>query len=95
MLSAYEPRPAVGALVMLGGDAPRAAGAARMLSLAQASPRPLLVAADRGAAEALNVQEGTPLLSVERVTYTYGDKPVEWRRGLYSTAEHFYLNELN
>ena len=51
--------------------------------------------ADRGAAEALNVQEGTPLLSVERVTYTYGDKPVEWRRGLYSTAEHFYLNELN
>ena len=53
------------------------------------------VAADRGAAEALGVQEGTPLLSVERVTYTYGDRPVEWRRGLYSTAEHFYLNELN
>jgi len=39
--------------------------------------------------------DGSPLLSVERVTYTYGDKPVEWRRGLYSTAEHFYLNELN
>jgi GntR family transcriptional regulator len=53
------------------------------------------VAADRNASEALKVAEGTPLLSVERVTYTYGDKPVEWRRGLYSTAEHFYLNELN
>ena len=52
-------------------------------------------AADRKASEALKVPEGTPLLSVERVTYTYGDKPVEWRRGLYSTAEHFYLNELN
>ncbi|MCZ7654741.1 MAG: UTRA domain-containing protein [Rhodocyclaceae bacterium] len=39
-------------------------------------------------------EEGSPLLSVERVTYTYGDKPVEWRRGLYSTAEHYYLNEL-
>ena len=53
------------------------------------------VAADRSAAEALKVPEGKPLLSVERVTYSYGDKPVEWRRGLYLTDEHFYLNELN
>lgn len=53
------------------------------------------VAADRGTAELLKVQEGKPLLSVERVTYTYGDKPVEWRRGLYLTDDHFYLNELN
>lgn len=53
------------------------------------------VAADRSAAEALKVPEGKPLLSVERVTYTYGDRPVEWRRGLYLTDEHFYLNELN
>ena len=61
----------------------------------RAQERIRAVAADRGASEALKVAEGTPLLSVERVTYTYGDKPVEWRRGLYSTAEHFYLNELN
>ena len=61
----------------------------------RAQERIRAVAADRGASEALKVPEGTPLLSVERVTYTYGDKPVEWRRGLYSTAEHFYLNELN
>jgi GntR family transcriptional regulator len=61
----------------------------------RAQERIRAVAADRGASEALKVLEGTPLLSVERVTYTYGDKPVEWRRGLYSTAEHFYLNELN
>ena len=53
------------------------------------------VAADRSASEALKVPEGKPLLSVERVTYTYGDKPVEWRRGLYLTDEHFYLNELS
>ena len=65
------------------------------IRMIRAQERIRAVAADRGAAEALNVQEGTPLLSVERVTYTYGDKPVEWRRGLYSTAEHFYLNELN
>ena len=50
--------------------------------------------ADRSSAELLRVPEGTPLLSVERVSYTYGDKPVEWRRGLYSTQEHCYLNEL-
>jgi GntR family transcriptional regulator len=53
------------------------------------------VAADRMVSETLGVTEGTPLLSVERVTYTYGDRPVEWRRGLYSTAEHYYLNELS
>lgn len=53
------------------------------------------VAADRSVSEALGVAEGKPLLSVERITYTYGDKPVEWRRGLYLTDDHFYLNELN
>ncbi len=65
------------------------------LRMIRAQERIRAVAADRGASEALNVAEGTPLLSVERVTFTYGDKPVEWRRGLYSTADHFYLNELN
>jgi len=53
------------------------------------------VAADRNVADTLGVPEASPLLSVERVAYTYGDKPVEWRRGLYSTAEHYYLNELS
>jgi GntR family transcriptional regulator len=53
------------------------------------------VAADRRVAEVLNVQESTPLLSVERLAYTYGDKPVEWRRGLYSTEDHYYVNELS
>ncbi|WP_341679113.1 GntR family transcriptional regulator [Niveibacterium sp. SC-1] len=53
------------------------------------------VAADRNVAETLGVAEGVPLLSVERVAFTYGDKPLEWRRGLYSTAEHYYLNELS
>ncbi len=60
----------------------------------RAEERLRAVPADRMSAELLNVREGTPLLSVERVSFTYGDKPVEWRRGLYSTAEHFYLNEL-
>jgi GntR family transcriptional regulator len=61
----------------------------------RAEERLRAVAADRASAEALGVSEGSPLLSVERVAYTYGDKPVEWRRGLYCTAEHYYLNELS
>lgn len=65
------------------------------LRMIRAQERIRAVAADRSTAETLGVVEGTPLLSVERVTYTYGDRPVEWRRGLYSTAEHYYLNELS
>lgn len=65
------------------------------LRMIRAEERLRAVAADRGTAEILKVKEGKPLLSVERVTYTYGDKPVEWRRGLYLTDNHFYLNELN
>lgn len=60
----------------------------------RATERVRAVAADRQSAELLEVSEGTSLLSVERVSYTYGDKPVEWRRGLYLTASHHYLNEL-
>jgi len=61
----------------------------------RAEERLRAVAADRLSAEALRVEEGSPLLSVERLSFTYGDKPVEWRRGLYSTAEHCYFNELS
>jgi GntR family transcriptional regulator len=53
------------------------------------------VAADPASAEWLAVSAGAPLLSVERLSMTYGDKPVELRRGLYSTAAHYYRNELN
>jgi GntR family transcriptional regulator len=52
-------------------------------------------AADPGSATLLRVASGAPLLAVERVTYTYGDKPVEWRRGLCTTRHHHYLNEIN
>jgi GntR family transcriptional regulator len=43
----------------------------------------------------LAVPEGTPLLSVERLSFTYGDRPVELRRGLYHTMAHHYRNELS
>jgi len=53
------------------------------------------VGADSGAAQFLKVAEGTPLLCAERVSFTYGDKAVELRRGLYLTANHHYQNELS
>jgi GntR family transcriptional regulator len=53
------------------------------------------LSADAEAAQLLGIAPGTPLLSVERVSFTYGDKPVELRRGLYLTAQHHYQNELS
>ncbi|HEY1392212.1 MAG TPA: GntR family transcriptional regulator [Methylibium sp.] len=53
------------------------------------------VAAEPSVAELLQQPVGTPLLSIERLSLTYGDKPVELRRGLYHTAAHFYRNELS
>ncbi len=53
------------------------------------------VAADADAAALLTLPLGAPLLSVERLSFTYGDRPVELRRGLYDTTAHFYRNELN
>lgn len=52
------------------------------------------VAADAESAGLLGVAAGEPLLLVERTAYTYGNKPVEWRRGLYCTRRHHYRNDL-
>jgi GntR family transcriptional regulator len=53
------------------------------------------VCADAGASALLRIAANTPLLASERVSFTYGDKPVELRRGLYLTEHHHYHNELN
>ena len=52
------------------------------------------VAAVGETAALLGVVPGAPLLSVDRLSFTYGDKPVELRRGLYRTESHHYRNEL-
>jgi GntR family transcriptional regulator len=52
------------------------------------------VAADATTAELLGVPRDAPLLCVERVAFSYGDKPVEFRRGYYRTDQHYYRNEL-
>lgn len=50
---------------------------------------------DETQAQWLNVTWSTPLLSVERLAYTYNDAPMELRRGLYRTDTHHYYNELS
>ncbi len=52
------------------------------------------VAADAASARLLGVARGSPLLAVDRITRTYGDRPVEWRRGLCVTGHHHYCNRL-
>lgn len=53
------------------------------------------VGADPESAQILGVPVHAPLLSVERASFTYGDKPVEMRRGLYLTTNHHYQSELS
>lgn len=49
---------------------------------------------DAAQATLLKIPKNTPLLSVERIAYTYNDAPMELRRGLYLTDTHHYHNEL-
>jgi GntR family transcriptional regulator len=53
------------------------------------------VAADEILAAHLQLALGSPLLSVERVAFTYGNKPVEIRHARYDTSEQHYENKLN
>ena len=53
------------------------------------------VVPDAEQCELLEISPQTPLLSVERIAYTYNDVPMELRRGLYLTSNHYYRNALN
>lgn len=50
---------------------------------------------DKAQRELLQLPASTPLLSVERIAYTYNDTPMELRRGFYRTDTHHYHNDLN
>ncbi len=64
------------------------------LRMIRAEERLRAVSADAFTAQQLKVKVGTPLLCVDRIAFTYGDKPVEWRRGLCRTDGYAYYNEL-
>ena len=52
------------------------------------------VTASTEAAELLGVSIGSPILSVERTSFTYDNKAIEWRLGLCLTENHHYATEL-
>jgi GntR family transcriptional regulator len=63
--------------------------------MTHAQERLKAVAADPESARLLAVPAHSPLLCVDRVAYTFGNRAVEWRRGLCNTASHHYANELS
>jgi GntR family transcriptional regulator len=65
------------------------------LRMIRAEERLRAVAADAATGLLLEVAPGTPLLCVDRIAFTYGDRPVEWRRGLCRTDGYSYTNELS
>jgi GntR family transcriptional regulator len=64
------------------------------IRMIRAEERLKAIGADKEVAEILGLKVGMPLLSIERVSYTYGDKPMEWRLGMCLTDDHHYLSEL-
>lgn len=60
----------------------------------RAEERIRAVGATTDAARLLKVTPGAPLLLVERVSFTYGERPVEVRRGLSVTEHYHYRNTL-
>lgn len=64
------------------------------IRMIRAEERLKAVAANPEVSAALGLKEGFPLLSIERVSFTYGDKPMEWRLGLCLTDDHHYMSEL-
>jgi GntR family transcriptional regulator len=63
--------------------------------MVRADERLRAVNPDAPQAALLQVDTRTPLLSVERIAYTYHDTPMELRRGLYRTDTHHYRNALS
>lgn len=64
------------------------------IRMVRAEERLKAISADSKIAKILSVNDKDPLLSIERVSFTYGDKPMEWRLGLCITDDHHYRNEL-
>ncbi len=65
------------------------------VSMVRAEEKLRAVPADAEFSALLNVAPGTPLLRVERISYTYADRPVELRIGHYVTDQYHYRNSLN
>lgn len=65
------------------------------ISMVRADEKLRAVAAPDDIAQALGLAASIPLLCVERISFTYGNRPVELRIGHYVTSEYYYRNSLN
>ncbi|HEX7385776.1 MAG TPA: GntR family transcriptional regulator [Castellaniella sp.] len=65
------------------------------VSMVRADEKIRAVSATASQAELLQIPLASPLLQVERIAYTYGDRPMELRRGHYVTERYHYRNSLN
>jgi GntR family transcriptional regulator len=65
------------------------------LSMVRAEECLRAVGAPADVAELLGVALSHPVLRVDRISYTYGDRAVELRYGHYLTDQYFYRNALN
>jgi GntR family transcriptional regulator len=64
------------------------------ITVLRARERARAVTANREAMRLLGVPGGTPLLEVQRLALTFGERPVEWRTSTIHTHRHDYVVDL-
>jgi GntR family transcriptional regulator len=65
------------------------------ISMVRAEEKVRAVGADAEISTLLGVLQDTPILKVDRISFTYADRPVELRMGHYVTDRYHYRNSLN
>ena len=65
------------------------------ISMVRAEEKVRAVSADGEISALLGMSKDTPILKVDRISYTYADRPVELRMGHYVTNRYHYRNSLN
>lgn len=65
------------------------------ISMVRAEEKVRAVSADAEISSLLGVVQDTPILKVDRISFTYADRPVELRMGHYVTDRYHYRNSLN
>ena len=65
------------------------------INMVRAEEKLRAVNADQDMSALLGIPKDTPMLKVDRLSYTYADRPVELRMGHYVTDRYHYRNSLN
>ena len=65
------------------------------ISMVRAEEKLRAVSADQEISTLLAIPKDTPMLKVDRISFTYADRPVELRVGHYVTDRYHYRNSLN